>query len=356
MSTNLGSLLSSKNLRSLHDQIAPILNNMRGGANSIMPGGSNVPLGMQLIETFVIVVVFSLTMQLLESNFQQLKRYQQMSVDIYPQTYNTALVFPQDPSTCYPILEPSKDERNGIEYSYSCFIRVGSDNFTGQRNGLRHIFHKGSPTIYPLMAPGVFFKADTNTLRVYQNSTVHWDRHVDIPNIPINKWFHLVVMIKGNALDVYINGNLANRLKFDSVPKLNYSAFHLLNNSVVGGSAYSATCNISASTDPNTGAVTSTNIDSNITQTNNYTDNTTFLGGSKMLVIGAMRGYVSRVKYFAFALTYTQIDKLLREGPNQKIYVPKQSVTNDTLFTQALPFYQTDDWWTSDVHSGLGPQ
>lgn len=353
MTTNLGSLTAT-NLRMLHSKIEPLLRNMRGGANAVMPGGTNVPLGMQLVETFVIIIVFSLTMQLLESNFQQLKRYQQMAVDIYPQTYNTPLVFPQDPSTCYPILEPSKDERNGIEYSYSCFIRVGSENFTGQKNALRHIYHKGSPTIYPLMAPGVFFKADTNTIRIYQNSTIHWDRHVDIPNIPLNKWFHLVVMIKGNALDVYINGNLANRMKFDSVPKLNYSGFYLLSNSTVGGSLMNATCSINANIDDN-GQIIDETITAGVTQNPNLQDRGTQLGKSSMRVIGAMKGYVSRVKYFAFALTYTQIDKLLREGPNPKIYVPKQSLADTNLF-ETLPFYQTDDWWSSDVHSGLGPQ
>jgi hypothetical protein len=336
---------------------------MRGGANSITPGeGSNVTIGSQLIETFVIVLVFSVTMQLLEYNFNQLKKYQQMAVDVYPLTYNSSQRFVQDPSSCFPILEPSKDERHGAEYSYSAYINVSSDNFTGEQNVFRHVFHKGSPSIYPLMAPGVFFKTDTNVLRVYQNSTLNWNRYVDIPNIPLNKWFHLVVMLKGNALDVYINGNLANRYKFTDIPKLNYSDFFLLNGSTVGVSE-----NGSCSEPLNTGSEPVMNI---VRDEYNITDQGVITNIKGLKVVGAMRGFVSRVKYFAFALNYTQIDKLLREGPNKKIYMKKGSrddtanidmgwdntCVNSMQVSQSLPYYQTDDWWTSNSHQGLGPQ
>jgi hypothetical protein len=363
------SVFTSSKLKSLRDSFEPMLRSMRGGANAIAPGGQNVTIGMQLIETFVIVLVFSITMQLLESNFQQLKKYQQMAVEVYPLTYNTAQVFIQDPSSCFPILEPSRDERNGAEYSYSCFINLSSDNFTGQKNAFRHVYHKGSAGIYPLMAPGVFFKTDTNTLRVYQNTTLHWSNYVDIPNIPLNKWFHLVVMLKGNALDVYINGNLSNRKKFVDVPKLNYSNFYLLNGSTVGD-VKGAMCNISKETDADSG-VANLDIKAVAIDITYQQDQGVKTGVKALTVIGAMRGYVSRVKYFAFALSYTQIDKLLREGPNKKIYKPKKEPTDDATtmemgyaslmpnsmqFSQNLPFYQTDDWWTSDSHQGLGPQ
>jgi len=336
-----------------------------------MTGGANVSIGMQLIETFVIVIVFSISMQFLESSFGELRRYQQMAVDVYPLTYNSAQIFLQDPSSCFPILEQSIDERNGAEYSFSSFILVSPDNFTGQKGVFRHVYHKGSPEIYPLMAPGVFFRADTNTLRVYQNSTLHWNTHVDVPNIPLNKWFHLVVMLKGNALDVYINGNLANRHKFKEVPKLNYSNFYLLSGSTVNTSE-SGTCSTSVEKDVdmlgNETGETSIHVQNSVKDTTTYKDQVSITHTHKLRVIGAMRGYVSRVKYYAFALNYTQIDKLLREGPAKVIYKkakdpvmdnPQFSLSWTTQPTKAqpdLPFYQTDDWWTSKQHSGLGPQ
>jgi hypothetical protein len=358
------SVFTSSKLKSLRESFEPMLRSMRGGANAIAPGGSNVTIGSQLIETFVIVLVFSITMQLLESNFQQLKKYQQMAVEVYPLTYNTSQVFIQDPSSCFPILEQSNDERNGTEYSYSCFINLSSDNFTGQQNAFRHVFHKGSPSIFPLMAPGVFFKADTNTLRIYQNSTLRWDNHVDIPNIPLNKWFHLVVMMKGNALEVYINGNMSNRKQLRDVAKLNFSNFYLLSGSTVGD-IQAAMCSIGT----NDGG--GLNISADAIDITVNKDQGVSTGVRALTVIGAMRGYVSRVKYYAFALTYTQIDKLLREGPNKKVHKTKKNPVEDATTIETgyhnflpnsmqmssnLPYYQTDDWWTSDSHQGLGPQ
>lgn len=375
---NSGSVLASK-FKSAREAVEPLLRSMRGGAGSLPGTGSSI--GGQLIETFVIVVVLSITMNLLERNFAQLKKYQTMAVEVYPLTYTTEQRFIQDPTSCFPLLMPSKDERNGAEYSYSCYINVSSDNFTGQPNALRHIFHKGSKTIYPLMAPGVFFKADTNTLRVYQNSTLNWDRHVDVANIPLNKWFHLVVMLKGNALDVYINGNLANRHKFIDVPKLNYSDFWLLNGSTVNSSSTDSNqCAVmyqdaAGNLSPTASSTFNTKVlstDSKMETKNSYSSADNQSSSSEIKVVGAMIGHVSRVKYYAFALSYVQIDKLLREGPNQKIYKTKKNVLSDNpfavtnttsiipnafQFSQNLPYYQTDDWWTSSAaHQGLGPQ
>ena len=356
---SISSVFTGSKLKSLRESVEPLLRSMRGGASMFNPSTpGNAPIGLQLVETFIIVIIFSLSMQLIDSSFTELQKYNSMAVDVYPLTYNSSQIFIQDPSSCFPILEPSNDERNGAEYSYSCFINLSAENFTESANTFRHVFHKGSPGIYPLMAPGVFFRADTNTLRIYQNSTLTWNNYVDIPNIPLNKWFHLVVMLKGNALDVYINGNLANRHKFQSVPKLNYGNFYLLNGSVVGDTTLS--CNI---TTTDISGVDQLNINSNKT----YTDLSANNIAPSFIVVGAMRGYVSRVKYFAFALTYSQIDKLLREGPSKTIYNSrKDPVLDDPSFNllpsfrarpqAVLPFYQTDDWWTSNVHNGLGPQ
>jgi hypothetical protein len=222
-------MLSPGKFKALRETFEPIMRSMRGGAAAVAPGvGVNVPVGQQLIETFIITLVFSVAMQLLESGFSQLKRYQKMAVDMFPLTYDSPQTWPQDPESGYELLEPSKDERNGTEFSYSCFISVQPDNFTGQKNTFKHVYHKGSKGVFPLMAPGVFFKSDNNTLRVYMNSSMNWNNFVDVPNIPLKKWFHLVVMVKGRALDVYINGNLANRFKFSDIPKLNYGGFYVM--------------------------------------------------------------------------------------------------------------------------------
>ncbi len=291
--------------------------------NKISHGGSNelettdTPIWSQIVESILIVLIFSMVMQFLEFNFKELKKYQHMAVDVYPLTYNKAQVFLQDPKSCFPILEPSKNERNGSEYSYSCYINIGSEYLntcnTDGNTTLQHIFHKGSPTIYPLMAPGVFVLSNTNVLRVYQNSTTKWDNYVDISNIPINKWVHLVVILRGPFLEVYINANLATRMRINGVPKMNYSNLYLLNDTV---------------------------------SQNNSTDKE---ASEVFASMSAMKGYVSRLKYFAFALHFQQIEKLLREGPNKIIFENKGQKMDEYANL-------TDDWYTSNNHSGLGPQ
>lgn len=364
---NTGSIFTSSKLRSIRESFEPMLKAMRGGAAGIAPGGTpgapptNVPLGQQLVETFVITLVFSVVMQLLESNFQQLKRYQTMAVDMYPMTYDSPQTFPQDPASDFPVLHASKDERNGSEYSYSLFLSVQADNFTGEKGGFKHVFHKGSSGVFPLLAPGVFFHSATNTLRVYQNSNLKWDNYLDIPNIPMKKWFHLVVMVKGRALDVYINGNLAARHKFVDIPKLNFGNFYLFLPKLSNTETLKADACAPAG-----GASVA-----------NKTEETEREVSPKISITGRMNGFASRVKYFAFALTYAQIDKLLKEGPNSKVYKPSGQapvsssptvsvgwdvtsnsgpsyIPNSNAFDKNLPGYQIDSWWTSDANTSAG--
>ena len=388
---NTGSIFSSSKLRSVRESFEPVLRAMRGGALSVTPGvQANVPVGPQLIETFVITLVFSVVMQLIESNFAQLKRYQDMAVEMYPMTYDSPQTFVQDPNSGFPLLKPSQDERNGAEYSFSMFLSVQPDNFTGEK-GYKHVFHKGSAAVFPLLAPGVFFRADTNTLRVYQNSNLAWDNHVDIPNIPLKKWFHLVVMVKGRALDVYINGNLAARNKFLDIPKLNFGAFYLFFPKLINTSSVTADkCNplvkvantalavatsalATAVTGEKSGPIIGTGGvlgEINSGTYNNTTEKDRDVRGVPIAITGRMNGFASRIKYFAFALSYAQIDKLLREGPNPNLFKPSGQaplsaspvvtlgwdvtantgptyVPNANAMDKNLPGYQTDSWWTS---------
>jgi len=417
---NVDSIFTASKIRSLRDSVEPMLRSMRGGAATLGLGAS-VPIGQQLIETFVYTLVFSITMQIIESSFAQLKRYQTMAVDMFPLTYDNPQTYPQDPDSGFEILEPSKDERNGAEFSYSCFISVQPDNFTGEKNTFKHVFHKGSKGLFPLLAPGVFFKSDTNTLRVYMNSSLAWNNHVDIANIPLKKWFHLVVMLKGKALDVYINGNLANRHKFTDIPKLNYGGFYVMLPKIVNTKSTTATCqdlemeskkreaaaaaagqaaNDALSSDSASladkfgagmGALNSSNeAAKKLTSMTSITVTETEreLGNIPLAVNGRMNGYISRIKYFAFALSYSQIDKLVKEGPNKTMFRPGQTAPlsdspnvavgydvtnfsgpiytpNSAAFDANLPGYQTDAWWTSgnqpsgagETHqTGWGPQ
>ena len=428
---NAASIFNSARIRTLREGFEPMLRSMKGGAAAIgatTPG--SVPIGQQLIETFVCTLVFSLVMQLIESNFAALKRYQSMAITLFPATYDSPQTYPQDPDSGFELILPSKDERNGTEYSYSCYISVQPDTFTGEKNTFKHVYHKGSKGVFPLMAPGVFFHSDKNTLRVYQNSSMKWGNFVDVENFPIKKWVHLVVMVKGKALDVYINGNLANRKKFVDLPKLNYGGFYVMLPKIVNLKTKEATCeeikndaaNLSksgVSSDAAAAAIGANllsaagsggiaalgsaaqaagNLATNVAggtltskTTINRTETDMDLSALPITINGRMNGFISRIKYFAFALSYSQIDKLIREGPNPRRgggrdnnplstspsislgygvtnFTGAQYVPNPNAIDNNLPGYQTDSWWTSTDfmgsnqgpapgnHYGFGPQ
>lgn len=334
-------VFTKSNLKKLQKSFEPLFRRMRGGSLENTPSPTT-SIGWQIIETIIIVLVFSVTMQSIESGWEQLKRYQNMAVDMYPALVSDSQIFKQDPSSGFPLLEPSKDERNGAEYSYACYINIDADTFDSSSDGkMKHVFHKGSAQAYPLVAPGVFLRTDENTLRIYHNSTKNWGNYIDIPNIPIQKWVHLVISLKGNFLDVYINGNLANRMVFTDVPKLNFSDFYLLAD--IKSPQTTKEC------DKTTGVTTGTGTG---TETGTGTGTGTSPGNT-ILTNGMMKGAISNMKYFAYALSYSQIDQLVRQGPIMKKFISQKQRAKELVLQYAE---QTHDWATSERHSGLGPQ
>jgi hypothetical protein len=164
---------------------------------------------------------------------------------------------------------------------------------------LKHVFHKGSNNGFPNLAPAVFVQSTVNTLRVYMNTINQWDNYVEVPNIPVAKWFHLVISCKGRALDIYINGNVIQRMTLTSVPKLNFGdvyAFQSLQNDDT---------RISASPE------------------------------ARYSVNGKADGMLSRLNYYAYSLSYAEIDSLYRQGPSSKIVSASDQV----------PPYMADAWW-----------
>ena len=101
----------------------------------------------------------------------------------------------------------SVNERTGIEFAYSFYLYINPSTFSGEYV-LKSIFHKGYTTLWPLMGPGVFMLGTTNTMRVVMNTQTNPFAYVDVTNIPVQKWVHVVLNCYKSGLDVYINGNL----------------------------------------------------------------------------------------------------------------------------------------------------
>jgi len=87
-------------------------------------------------------------------------------------------------------------------------------------------------------APGVYVsdmpcdgsKQPRCILRIYFDEIDNNKHFVEITNIPMKLWFHLAIRIKGNYMDVYINGVVTKRQEFKSVPKQNFDDVNICQN------------------------------------------------------------------------------------------------------------------------------
>lgn len=265
----------------------------------------------QVVLTIVVVILISALASGLISAIEYLEQQRRSTAVLMADTTTGQQLVAQDPSLGTPMVYNSENQQNGIEMTYSMFLLIKSETFDGQKMAdgqtptLKHVFHKGFKNAFPVMAPGVFVESVNNTLRVYMNSASSWNNYVSIPNIPVGKWFHLIILIKGKYLDVYINGNVTQRYEFKDVPRLNYGNVY-----VMSPIQFTFPQN-SSSSSPNP---------------------------NQMQITGAVAGMVSRLNYYGYALTYSAIDALYRQGPSSTIV---NSGSTD------LPPYFHDDWWVN---------
>jgi hypothetical protein len=184
-------------------------------------------------------------------------------------------------------ISPSSDSAYGTEFTYSFWIFIKDTTFSATStstcsNGgttstpMQHVFHKGSydyipngsssngsnGTAYPLLQmPGVWLYPNTNKLNIRFNTYENVVETSDIGNIPLNMWVNVIIILIGGSIDVYVNGNLKKRTKLNGVPKINYGNF--------------------------------------------YTTNW-----------GGFQGYLSKLRYFNYAIQPFLVDQLFNAGPS----------------------------------------
>ena len=186
------------------------------------------------------------------------------------QPANVMKQFIQDPKLSKKTTIRSRDEDYGIEFTWSIWIYV--DDITTGAGKYRHIFHKGdNPSsigedgiVYPNNAPGLYIAPNTNALRVVMNTFNDYNEHIDIPDLPINKWVNVIIRCKNDVLDVYINGTITQSIELNGVPKQNYGDVWLCAN-------------------------------------------------------GGFSGYVSNLWYYDYALGASKIAELFKNGPNRNM-------------------------------------
>jgi hypothetical protein len=284
------------------------MNASSNSSSSFLSGTSLVP---QIVVGLLISIVLYIVLISIEMVYKSFKQISGTRVDILPLTISSLdkpRNFDQNPSIKNATLLPLSDnERSGAEFSYSFFLWIDPSSFR-QEEGLLHILHKGHPVPYPLLGPGIFLHSNTNTLRVYMNSSTTWNNYVDVENIPVKKWVHIVVMARDNSIEVYINGNVTKRLSItDGVLYQNFGNLYLFSQRPVL-------------------------LNKNLIPS---------LVGENLQIFGTYTGNFSSLVYFSYALSYTEIQSLVQGGASAK--TEKKS--------EDSPPYLEDTWWVNKYSS-----
>lgn len=152
-------------------------------------------------------------------------------------------------------LNRSNNRATGVEFTWSFWLLVPSNtdydsNLTSPNKLFQHVFNIGeaatmdkSKNVFIINGPGVYLRKNVfnddndivlmvmmDTVKTLASSqTISSDPSQNsnnnilmIAKLPIMKWIHVAVRVEGTAMDAYINGVVAGRVIFDSVPNQNY--------------------------------------------------------------------------------------------------------------------------------------
>jgi len=275
---------------------------------------SSTDIFPQIIIAVAIAAAVFFIYLVIEQLYKAYLSYGNSRIAVYPFTGSSSKtkVIKQDPNAAGSITLPASDNQlTGIEFTYSTFLYIADDTDDGDGTmKWKSVFYKGYESgPFPLLGPGVFVSSgDSNgtRLRIIMNTYDKWFNTLDVSQIPVNKWFHLAIVLKNSSLEAYVNGNLANKLSLKgTLPYQNYQPLILF---------------------PNT-----------------KTSQTDFVGpargipvGENFFVAGKFSGYISNMTYFSYALTYSEIQNQLNIGPSSQF--DQESMDK--------PPYLIDTWWT----------
>jgi hypothetical protein len=162
----------------------------------------------------------------------------------------------------------SSNKEGGIEFTWSVWVFV--DNLTNSTasNIYHNVFFKGNYNTYsgtdtncnglniPNNGPGLYIVEDVHTrsaslqvlMDTFQQASSYLigekcmvTNPVIVPHIPLGTWVNAVIRCKGNILDVYVNGVIANSVVLVGVPKQNYGNVYVAANGGFNGNIASLT-------------------------------------------------------------------------------------------------------------------
>jgi len=234
------------------------------------------------IATLVIIGIATLFFAVFTKKYiEYLKSFRKDSPYLIKDMKNAkkSLVIEQNPDNDENIiLYRSDNEDGGIEFSYSFWILV--NDFTFKDKNMKHVFHKGDSKAEVSYTPAVWIHPDKNTIRINMNTIDSKDNIIDIDNMPVNKWVHLSLVVKQKVVTIYVNGNIKKSKRLESIPRQNF-------------------------------------------------------GNVWINLFGGFDGYLSKLKYTRRALSYSEVENMVSDGPSTKM----------SESSGVEPPYLDDDWW-----------
>jgi len=106
----------------------------------------------------------------------------------------------------------SFNQPDGAVFTYTFWMSV--NDFTFNYGHQRTVFSKHD-------APGVYIDSTSNSLLVKINTYGGGQESILIPNIPAQKWIHVVVEVNQYSLNVFINGILRQTHTLNQLPLQN---------------------------------------------------------------------------------------------------------------------------------------
>lgn len=173
----------------------------------------------------------------------------------------------------------SINENDGIEFTWSLWIYI--ENLSINENNYKCIFYKGNTfkdatdyqnsniiekgLNYPNNAPGVYLAPNKNDLIVFMNTFNNIiDEKITVQDIPLQKWVNIMIRLENRTIDIYINGTIIKSHLLQGVPKQNYSQVWIAPN-------------------------------------------------------GGFGGFISNLWYYPYSLSGSEIEKIVKEGPNTSL-------------------------------------
>jgi len=279
--------------------------------SAIMNMKNNSSKNNKMFSIILVGIVVFIVIMFIYSSYTGFKNYQKYSPYLIDGITDATIA---QKFSAYQIQPPS-DSAYGTEFTYSFWMYIKDVNFSSsntsactQSTPLLHVFHKGSydyipsgsqsgatnSVYYPLLqTPGVWLYPNTNKLNIRFNTYENVVETADIGNIPLNMWVNIIIILIGSSVDIYVNGNLKKRTKLSGVPKINYGDF--------------------------------------------YTTNW-----------GGYQGYLSRLRYFNYAIQPFLVDQIFNMGPSTLF------TQQNSAITSGPPQLSANYWMTTGYPNAVG--